>query len=100
MTFAMKNHITPFEKSPSLFVKKEYSEGEKKKIVSYMLSIEPDTALGLIWDCVAGKEVRKENVGYQDEEFMWTSQDVYHIEKYNAAVTDQFENHVLSRMNN
>lgn len=98
MMYAMNNSITPFEDNPSGFDRTDYSAEAKKKIVSYMNSIEPDTALGLIWDCVKGEEVRQENVGYEDEKFIWSAQDIYHIDKYNAAVTDEFLDHVLQKM--
>ncbi len=96
MKYAMRNHITPFEKNPSAFGRYDYSVNDKKKIIAYMKSPEPDTALGLVWDCVEAKETREENVGYEDNTFMWSSQDIYHIEKYNAAVTEDFLKHILN----
>lgn len=90
MIYALVDSITPFEDKPYAFTKKKYSDDEKKRVLDYMKSKEPDTALGLIWDCVEGKEIRQENVGFEDGEFMWSSQDMYHIEKYDAAVRDDF----------
>ena len=51
---------------------------------------------GYIDDLVTGTTTRVANGGFRDDQYEWSSQDVYHIEKYDAAVTDDFLNHVLS----
>lgn len=90
MNKATKNRITMYEPNPSAFEVQRYSTEEKAKLISYMQSFEPYAAAGRIFDCVTGEHIKKEDVGYTDGEFMWTSQDIYHIEKYNAAVTNAF----------
>ena len=90
MSGALKQPITIFENEPSKFAVKKYNQAEKNDIVSYMKSFEPFAAMGMVVDCVTGKQQKEENVGYTDGEFVWSSQDIYHIEKYNAAVADKF----------
>lgn len=95
MLGAMKNSITIFEKEPSNFAVRKYTNAEKRKIVSYMKSFDPFAAMGMVEDCVTGKRRNEENVGYTDGVFAWSSQDIYHIEEYDAAVADSFFNKIM-----
>ncbi len=90
MIDAMRNDINEYQKNPADFEVASYSEMEKKKLIEYMSSFELFAVAGLIYDCVLGEQLGDENIGYTDGKYLWTSQDIYHIEKYNAAVTDEF----------
>lgn len=94
MKRAFVSSITPFNENPSDFSRAKYTTENKSRVDKYFKSIEPCAACGLIYDCIEGMELQKENVGYCDGEFIWTSQDVYHFEKYNAAITDEFMAHI------
>lgn len=95
MQKAMKSKITIFEENPTAFEVSQYDSDEKKKIIAYMQAFDPYAASGEIFDCVTGIRLDKEDVGYTDGEFMWTSQDIYHIEKYNAAITNDFRMKIM-----
>lgn len=95
MRKAMKSKITMYEKNPAGFEVREYGSTEKEQLIAYMHSVEPFAAAGLITDCVTGERLKEEDVGYTDGDYMWTSQDIYHIEKYDAAITDDFYKKVI-----
>lgn len=90
MKKAMKNSISMYEPNPTGFEVCKYDPDDKERIIKYMQSYVPYAVAGRITDCVTGERLKKEDVGYTDGEYMWTSQDIYHIQKYNAAVTDGF----------
>ena len=96
MQKVMVNSITAYKQHPIEFAVRAYSASEKGKLLAYMQSFDPYAAAGRITDCVTGERLRKEDVGYTDGTFMWTSQDVYHIDKYNAAVTNGFLERVMN----
>lgn len=96
MKQALKDPITMLEAQPSSFKRRIYSGEEKKKILNFMRKFDCFAVAGLVYDCVKGDCLGMENLGYTDGEFVWSSQDIYHLEKYDAAVTDQFFSKVLS----
>ena len=67
----------------------------KDTLVQYMESFEPTSVAGLVDDCRTGEIIPKTNVGYEDGEFIWSTQDIYHLKKYDAAVSDAFIDHVM-----
>lgn len=89
--------LTRFAENPSHFPVSDYAPETKKMLLDYMKSFEANSAGGLVDDCKTGELVMITNVGYEDEEFMWTTQDIYHIEKYNATVNPDFITHVRKR---
>ena len=97
MIFAMVSSISPFEEDPSNFVRRDYSDKEKDILLEYMRSFTMNAAGGYIWDCVEGKELRQANVGFEDDTYMWSTQDIYHVENYNAAVKDDFLKRAISK---
>lgn len=70
----------------------EYETMLKDKILKYLKSWEIFAVAGMVHDCVTGERLKIENVGYNDGQYVWSEQDIYHIEKYNAAVTEEFLN--------
>lgn len=95
MKRVLASSITPFEQNPSAFKRMNYTSPQKNRIIEYLKASQPCAACGLIFDCVKGEDVKQENVGYCNDSYMWTSQDVYHIEKYDAAVSEDFLKEVL-----
>lgn len=67
-----------------------YSNDEKRKLIEYMTKYEDFAVAGRVKDIVENKELQKDNLCYTDGSFVWCTQDIYHIEKYNAAVTEDF----------
>lgn len=80
--------------TPGGFEKRDYTPAEKKKVLDYMKSIEPCASCGRIFDCEKMKDTELENVGFDDGSFIWTSQDRYHVDRYNASVTNAFIDHI------
>ncbi len=90
MKQAMVSPLTMFEKDPARFEVRTYEESEKKKILEYMRSFECFAIAGLIEDCRTGEMTDEENLGFNDGTFVWCSQDIYHLERYDAAVCEEF----------
>ena len=80
------------------FLRRHYEKNTKDLLLKYMKNRgELCVAGGFVDDVVTGKTVRIEDGGYRDDQFEWSDQDTYHIEKYDAAVTDEFLDHVLKK---
>ena len=92
MKDAMKNEL--LEDDPK-FETRQYSVQEKEMMLSYMKSFDAFCIGGLVFDCVLRDSVHIENKSYSDGEYLWCEQDMYHLDKYNAAVTDDFFDHVM-----
>ena len=65
-----------------------YNVEEKKALLEYMSAFKPHAVAGLVFDVVTQEWQKDENLGYTDGTFIWTSQDAYHVNKYNAAVKE------------
>ena len=72
-----------------------YTNEEKEKLIDFMKSVEPCAVAGHVYDCIKQEEINIEHVLYENDGFWWTSQDIYHLEKYNAAVTQEFYDKVM-----
>lgn len=90
------NGLTIFNESHSNFKVMDYKGDDKEALIAYMRSFEPCAAGPMVDDCVTGKQTTIPNAGYEDAEYSWTTQDIYHIEKYDAAVDPDFLKHVKS----
>ena len=89
MMDVMKDAIS-YEAKQCGFTSMEYEPAKKRAILDYMKSFDPFAVAGMVYDCRTGVKLRTENVGYNDGKFMWSEQDIYHIDKYNASVTEEF----------
>lgn len=67
-----------------------YYKDEKKKIIEYMTKFDDFAVAGLVNDYFAKKELQKDNLCYSDGEFVWCTQDIYHILEYNVTIADDF----------
>ena len=88
--------LTRFADNPADFKTRQYANSTKDRIVEYMESFEPSSVAGYVDDCKTGEPVMITNSGYNDGEFQWSTQDIYHVKKYNAAVSDEFIRHVMN----
>ena len=95
MKHAMISNITMYEKDPARFEERAYGETEKKKILEYMRSFEPCAVAGRVEDCKTGERTKEENIGFSDGLFLWCSQDIYHLERYDAAVCEDFAKMII-----
>lgn len=91
-----KSNLSSYPNSFPEFEKRAYKKDEKANIIRYMSSFAPFCVAGLIFDCITGKFTKDEAIGYTDGYYVWSSTDIYHIKKYDAAVTDDFLRHVMS----
>lgn len=92
--YAMKNKL--IESETDFDIKKLTAE-EKEKVLQYMKSVEDTVISGLIFDCVKKKMIHKENFGFEKDGFIWTSSDIYHFEKYDAELNDEFYKMVMKK---
>jgi len=90
MKKAMESSINMSQKNPAGFAVRTYEESEKKRILEYMRSFEFFAVAGMVEDCKTGERTREENLGFNDGRFVWCSQDIYHLERYDAAVCEEF----------
>ena len=90
MKQAMVSPLTMFEKDPARFEVRTYEASEKKKILEYMRSFEFFEVAGRVEDCKTGEMLKEENLGFNDGTFIWSSQDIYHLERYDAAACEEF----------
>lgn len=94
MKYAMKNKL--IESETDFDIKKLTAE-EKEKVLQYMKSVEDTVISGLIFDCVLKKMIHKDNLGFEKDGFIWTSSDIYHFEKYDAELNDEFYKMILGK---
>ena len=85
----------PFDEKTKMIEKRDYSLIEKECLLRYMKSFEPVLSGGLVYDVVKKQSIDLENVSYEDGEFIWETRDIYHIEKYDEAVSDDFLQHIF-----
>ena len=97
MKRAMQDVITIYRQNPSGFCTRLYTPEEKQRIIAYMESFEPFAISGLVNDCVTGESSMKDNLGFTDGVFCWSAQDIYHINKYSAAVRDEFLSEIINK---
>ena len=71
---------------------------EKNKILQYLKSFEPDCASGMtLTDEVTGNDTDLSVNGFEDGTYFWDTRHIYHFEKYNLKLNNDFIKHVLSR---
>jgi len=92
-------NLTRFANDPASFAVAVYNDDDKKMILDYMRNIaDPCGVGGYIDDCKTGEVVKETNSFYEDDEYVWSKQDIYHIDKYDAAVEPSFIDHVRNRI--
>lgn len=72
------------------------SISEKKKILQYLKSFEPDCAAGmLLVDEITGEETSNGVMGYEDGMYYWDTREIYHFEKYDMELQNDFIEYVM-----
>ena len=97
MTNKKSSTVDIFTSRPQNFTTRIYNRTEKDKILRYMKNAESCAVGGLIFDCHVSDYTKKENRFFEDDLYQWCDQDTYHVEKYDAAVTEEFLKHVLAQ---
>lgn len=87
--------LTRFAENPAEFETRQYDADVKASIIEYMESFEPTSVAGYVDDCRTGEPIIMTNAGYEDDEYCWSTQDIYHVKRYNAAVSDEFISHIM-----
>ena len=71
---------------------------EKKVILAYMRSIPHNMFTSEpVRDKLSDEVVFEVNNGRNDGKYTWYESDIYHFEKYNIKISDDFINYVLSK---
>lgn len=96
----MKRVLPEFiTKQGNNFQRKKYEYEQKEKLIIYLKTRgELCSVAGYVDDLVTGEEVNIPNGGYRDDQYEWSTQEIYHIEKYDAAVVDEFLQYMLKKM--
>ncbi len=74
---------------------RKYTEKDKEKILYFLSGCNPIAVGGLVTDVVSGEMLDKENLAYSKDGFLFEENDIYHLKKYDAAVTNEFYDHVM-----
>lgn len=76
---------------------REYENGLKNKIVAYLKSFAPTLFTSQpTFDAFTNAIVNDADNGYTDGVFTWYAADIYHLEKYNLALTDEFIDYIAA----
>lgn len=76
----------------------EYTEFEKSALLQYMKSHEPCAFTSQpVEDVLSGKIVLDADNARSDGLYRWYESEIYHLEKYNLRLNDDFIQHVLSQ---
>lgn len=72
---------------------------EKHEILDYLKnnSFASSCATEKVVDCFENKKTDIQMVAYHDDEYYWDDRDIYHFEKYNLKLNEDFIQHVLNR---
>lgn len=77
------------------FKRREYTRNEKAMLLQYLKEKgELCEAGGYVTDVIAEELTQIPDGGYRDDKYEWSTQDIFHIEKYNASVKEDFIKHV------
>ncbi|MBO5231450.1 MAG: hypothetical protein J6B88_02400 [Clostridia bacterium] len=82
---------------------KNVSMGDKVQykniLLKYLRGFKPNFATSAnIHDCVTNTDVENTyNMGYEYNGYFWTETDIYHFEKYNMPLNEDFIKYVLSK---
>lgn len=69
----------------------------KKLILDYLKNgIDAGVRCSVVVDRITGEQLPQTIHRYKDDEYIWTDEDIYHFEKYNIKLYDEFINKVLS----
>ena len=73
----------------------EYEPEEKRKILAYLSGFKPCAfTTAPVEDHFTGEEVRETDFGYSDGEYRWYECEIYCLEKYDLALTEEFREYV------
>lgn len=91
--------IDNFGKSDIKMHTRKYTANDKNKILSFMCGCDPVAVGGYVRDAITKEDSRILNIAYIKDDFIFGEKDIYHLKKYDAAVTDEFYDHVMKGIN-
>jgi hypothetical protein len=76
-----------------------YHLNEKEAILKYFKEHGSETAIITCasTDYISGEKLSDSVTCFDDGEYCWTSEEVYHFEKYNLKINDDFIQYVLNQ---
>ena len=77
-------------------IEKHKSE-HKEQVLAYLKNGELASIGGLVTDFGTGEWTNIENLDYENGEFYWCTSDIYHFEKYDLKLRDDFVRYVLEQ---
>lgn len=70
----------------------------KNEVLKYLNSFKPFCVAGMsLKDEITGETINLSVNGYEDGEFVWDTREIYHFEKYDLQLEEEFIQHALSR---
>ena len=94
------NNVSRVSRNKERFLDRNYQSGEKQAILRYLRQFEPcwfTTAPAA--DPFSGEQVKETNFGYSDGEYTWYESQIYCLEKYDLALTDEFLTYIRKKLN-
>lgn len=70
---------------------------DKSRVIKFLRSFSPVSVSGIVTDFQTGEWTKIENLDYELDRFYWSESDIYHFEKYNLKLDDDFIQYVLNR---
>lgn len=99
MKYAISSSIRYLSKEDFLKRCTDADIDNNDKIVQYMRSFEPECfSSAFVIDIVNGFDTQIDDTGFTDGEYTWYTSWIYHFEKYNLKLNDDFIAHVLSKI--
>lgn len=96
MKYAINSNLRKLSKADFLKLCTPKNIPNKNKILEYLKSFDAEyCSAALVYDVVTGKETQTDELGFTDGEYTWYSSWIYHFEKYNLKLNDDFIEHIL-----
>ena len=99
ISIGMYKEISGDEYPPIKDFLSDFPVPEKAEVLSYLKSASVAAASpGIMEDAFTGKSIPGEFLAYYDGKYTWRSDFIYHFEKYNLKLPDDFIAHVMKRI--
>lgn len=97
MKYVTKDEISEMKTNEIKSCFSAESDSHKDRILSYMKNAPIVAATTvLVTDYITKEQLRKANNAHSDGTYQWYEDEIYHFEKYNLKLNDDFVQHVLS----
>ena len=94
------NNVSWVVKKKERFLDKHYRAEEKQAILRYLRQFQPCWfTTAPVLDPFTGEQVGETNLGYSDGEYTWYESQIYSLEKYDLALTDEFLMCIRKKLN-